>query len=87
MHTKKFLILVNLLEKDYSTKISEIESKIPTISGLATNSTLNAVGNKIPDVSNLVKKKQIMTQKLVKLKRRLMIIIMTNILPLHNLII
>ena len=87
MHTKKFLILVNLLKKDYSTKISEIESKIPTISGLATNSTLNAVGNKIPDVSNLVKKKQIMTQKLVKLKRRLMIIIMTNILPLHNLII
>ena len=30
--------------------------KIPSISGLATNSALNAVQNKIPDVSNLVKK-------------------------------
>ena len=30
--------------------------KIPIISGLATNSALNAVQNKIPDVSNLVKK-------------------------------
>ena len=30
--------------------------KIPSTSGLATNSALNAVQNKIPDVSNLVKK-------------------------------
>ena len=30
--------------------------KIPSISVLATNSALNAVQNKIPDVSNLVKK-------------------------------
>ena len=49
-----------------------------SISGLATNSALTAAENKIPDVSSLVKKKQIMIQKLLKLKRRLVIIIMTN---------
>ena len=41
---------------DYSSKITEIESKIPSISGLATNSALTTVENKIPDVSGLVKK-------------------------------
>ena len=40
---------------DYNFKIAEIESKIPSITGLATNSALTAVENKIPDVSNLVK--------------------------------
>ena len=39
-----------------NAKITEIEGKIPTITGLATNSTLTAVENKIPDVSSLVKK-------------------------------
>ena len=33
-----------------------MESKIPSITGLATNSALNAVENKIPDVSGLVTK-------------------------------
>ena len=48
---------MNLLKKtDYNSKISEIESKIPGISGLATNSALTTVENKIPDVSSLVKK-------------------------------
>ena len=56
MQTKIFLILVDLLKSDYNTKISEIESKIPSVSGLATNSSLTTVENKIPDVSNLVKK-------------------------------
>ena len=41
---------------DYDAKITEIESKIPSISGLATNSALTGVENKIPDVSSLVKK-------------------------------
>ena len=40
---------------DYSTKIIEIESKIPGISGLAINSALIEVENKILDVINLVK--------------------------------
>ena len=42
---------------DYSTKISEIEGKIPSIAGLDTIATLTAVKNRIPNVSNLVKKK------------------------------
>ena len=41
---------------DYNSKISEIENKIRSISGLATTSALTAVENTIPDVSNLVKK-------------------------------
>ena len=32
---------------DYKTKITEIEGKLPSISGLATNSALAAVENKI----------------------------------------
>ena len=40
----------------YNAKIIEIEKKIPSISGLATNSALTAVENKIPDVNSLVQK-------------------------------
>ena len=42
---------------DLDAKITEIEDKIPCITGLATNSVLTAVENKIPNVSSLVKKK------------------------------
>ena len=46
-----------LLKKtDYNTKITEIESKIPGISNLATKAALTTVENKIPDISSLVKK-------------------------------
>ena len=41
---------------NFNAKVTEIEGKIPSISGLATNSALTAVENKIPDVSSLVKK-------------------------------
>ena len=75
-----------LVEKtDYDTKIAEIEVKNPDVSNLATKTALTTVENKIPDVSNLVKK-QIITLKLKKLKRNLIIIIMINILLLQNLI-
>ena len=70
---------------DYNTKITEIESQIPSISGLATNVALTTVENKIPNISSLVKK-QIITQKLLKLKRNLLITIMINILQLQCLI-
>ena len=63
---------------DYNTKITEIEVKIPIIIGLAANAALTAVENKLPNVSNLVKK-QILMQKLL-------IIIMINILQLQSLI-
>ena len=50
-------MLVAWLKKaDFDAKVTEIENKIPSISGLATNSTLTAVENKIPDVSTLVKR-------------------------------
>ena len=41
---------------DFNAKITEVESKISSITGLATNSSLTAIENKIPDVSSLVKK-------------------------------
>ena len=68
------------------TKLTELENKIPDISNLATKSALTAVENTIPSVSNLVKKKQTITQKLLKLKRNLLIMIMTSVLQLQNLI-
>ena len=38
------LILVDLLKKtDYGNKITEIEGKIPGITGLATTAALNAI--------------------------------------------
>ena len=69
MQTKNYLTLVDLLkQKTYDIKIAKIDSKIPIFSGLATNYTLTAVENRIPDVSSLVKK-QIMIQKYQTLKR------------------
>ena len=56
---------------NYNAKVSEIESKIPSISGSATTSALTAVGNKILELSSLVKKadrntKIVGTEKKVK---------------------
>ena len=41
---------------DYNSKITEIESKTPDISNVATKTALNTIENKIPDTSSLVKK-------------------------------
>ena len=68
---------------DCNTKITGIEGKISSISPLAANAVLTTAENKIPSISNLVKK-QIMTQKLLKLKINLLIMIMTNILQEFN---
>ena len=60
---KKYLMLVVWLKKtDFSSKISEVEGKIPIISGLATTSALTVVENKIPDISSLVKKTEFNTK-------------------------
>ena len=56
-----------------------------SIDGLAANAALTAVENKVPNISSLVKK-AIITQKLLKLKRNLLIIITINTLLLQNLI-
>ena len=54
---KKIPDVSSLVKKtDFNAKISEVEDKIPSISGLDTSSALTAVENKIPDVSSLVKK-------------------------------
>ena len=45
-----------VIEPDYNAKITDIEGKIPRITGLAATAALNAVNNKIPSVSNLLKK-------------------------------
>ena len=68
----------NLVKK---AKLTELENKIPNVSTLATKTTLTTVENKIPSVSNLVKK-QTITQKLLKLKINLILMIMINILQL-----
>ena len=58
---------MSLLKKtDCNAKITEAEGNIPSISGLATNAALTTVGHKIPIISSLVKKKQIITRKLLK---------------------
>ena len=70
---------------NFNAKITEVERKIPNITVLATSSALTAVENKIPDVSSLVKKTEY-GKKYQTLKRKLLIMIMTSILLLHNLI-
>ena len=71
---------------DYNAKITEIEGKIPSVSGLVTNASLTVVENKIHNINSLVKKKQIMAQKLLKVKRNLLIITMISILQLQSLV-
>ena len=58
-------------------KHTELENKIPDVNSLATKTALIAVENKIPNASNLVKK-QTITQKILKLKKNLLIIIIDN---------
>ena len=54
---KKVLDPSGLVKKlDYNAKITEIEGKIPSISGFATNAALTAVENKILNMSSFVKK-------------------------------
>ena len=62
--------------------MNEVKGEIPSIINLAPTTALTAVENKIPDTSNLVKKLTI-TQRLMQLKRKLLII---NTLLLQNLI-
>ena len=77
----------NLVKKsDCGAKVSGIESKIPSISGLVTTSALTTVKNKIPSVSSLVRKTDYDT-KISELGKNLQKITVINMLLLHNLII
>ena len=72
---------------DHNRRLQKQKVKyLVLVSGLASTSAFTVVENKIPNVRSLVKK-QIITQRLVKLKRNLLIIIMINILIPQNLII
>ena len=63
----------------------KLNSKILSLTGLATTSELTVVENKIPSISNLIKKTDYNT-KVLKLKRNLLIIFMIIALLLLNLI-
>ena len=65
--------------------MNDFKNKIPNAANLATTTDLAFVENKTPNVRNLVKKLS-MAQKLVKLKRKLLIMIMRSILLLQNFI-
>ena len=51
------MLLVLFKKKtDFDSKITEVEGKIPNISGLATNSSLTVVENKIRDITSSITK-------------------------------
>ena len=67
----KPLILVELFKKnDYDNKITEIDTKIRSITGLATTTGLYPF--KIPDASDLVKKQNMM-QKHETLRKNILL--------------
>ena len=70
---------------DYDVKIWEIKDKTPNATNLATKTALTTIENKYLMLVVLLKK-QIVTLKLQKLKKNLIIIIMINILLLYSLI-
>ena len=53
----------NVKKLDFNAKVTEIENKIAIISGLTTTSALTSVKKKIPNISSLVKKQQIIAKK------------------------
>ena len=53
------MLIICLKITDFNGKIYEVEDKIPSITGLATNFALTVVENKIPDISSLVTKKDV----------------------------
>ena len=66
-----------------NAKINKVKNKIANITDLATTTALTTLENTIPNVSSLVKKLPV-TQKLVKLKIKLLLIII-NMLLFKNL--
>ena len=52
----KIADITNVATITLNTKINQVKGKIPNITNLATTSALAAFENKIPSVSNLVKK-------------------------------
>ena len=86
--------ITNLVSKTIlNAKINEVKGEIPSITNLVQLLLINEVKGKILSIINpasttalTVTQKLSTIQKLVKLKRKLLIMIMTNILLLQNLI-
>ena len=56
----KIPYISNLATKtNLNTKINEVKNEIPSITGSATTSGLTTVENKIPSISNFVKKSRL----------------------------
>ena len=55
---------------NYNANITEIENKIPNISGIATNAAITAVENKIPNISSLAKETDYNT-KITEIEKKL----------------
>ena len=68
-------------ETTLNVKINDIKGELPSITNLATTATLTAVENKIPNISNLVKKTDY-NPKINEIEKKIMIMI--NILLLQN---
>ena len=76
-----------LLKTKYDTDKTELgnkipDAKMPSISGLAINSALTAAENKILNISRLDKKTNYDT-KITEIEKKLMVMIMVNILLLQ----
>ena len=79
----KYLILY---KTTLNGKINEVKGEIPSITNLDPTTAYTVVENEIPNVSNLVKKNLTITQKLMKLKKKLLIMFVINILLPQDLI-
>ena len=81
----------DVVKKDvYNAKIKNIKYKTPSITNLATKTTLNAnindVKGEIPSITNLATKTALKLLSKIPSISSLLIIIMINILLVHNLI-
>ena len=82
----KFSDITKLTTKStLNGKINDVKGEIPSITNLANKTAFTAVENKIPSVSNFAKRLTT-RQTLKKLKIKLLIITMINIVLLQKLI-
>ena len=56
--------------------MNEVKGEIPSITNLATTAALTAMENKIPDVSDLVKKKQDYYTKISEMRKKSILLLL-----------
>ena len=77
---KKISDVSDLVKKaDFNAKVIEVEGKICSITGLTRSSALTAVENKIPNISNLIKK-QISILISMKYRARYLVLLVSLII-------